>query len=155
MLVLFSLIFAGCTTIATKPSVCDNIPEGMTSVICATSTKLGITPESISSIITITNLSALVSGVYTAEEALAVINTMETFVIDARTNGITYGSLIQIALKYHKSLKPEAQALFIVLQEFVVMPPELEQELLTDYDFALILQALEKQRRAVTPFQIA
>ena len=27
MLVLFSLIFAGCTTIATKPSVCDNIPE--------------------------------------------------------------------------------------------------------------------------------
>jgi len=101
---------------------------------------------------TISNLSGLVSGVYTAEEAMVVINTMESFVVGIQKTGITYISLIQMALNYYNTLTPKMQAAFVVLQEFIVVPDALGKELLTDYDYVLILKALEKQRHAITPF---
>ena len=154
VLICFCLFCFGCAgfSLKTANSVCDNLPEGTSSVICSTATMLNVTPEAISSIMTISNLSGLVSGVYTAEEAMVVINTMESFVVGIQKTGITYISLIQMALNYYNTLTPKMQAAFVVLQEFIVVPDALGKELLTDYDYVLILKALEKQRHAITPF---
>jgi len=153
-LIFFCLVCAGCAGFGVKTSsVCSNIPEGTTSVICSTATALNVSPEAVSSIITVSNMAGLVSGAYTAEEAIVVIDTMDAFVVSVQKNGgITYISLIQMALSYYNTLSPKMQAAFIVLQEFITVPDALGGELLTDYDYTLILAALAKQRLAVTPF---
>jgi hypothetical protein len=150
-LMLFFFCLVGCTIQRGLP-VCEQIPEGETSAICEVAAAQGVSPESVSNIILFANLTGLVTEAYTAPEAAAVIDTVETYIVGVQKTGVTYQALIQAVLIYHGTLTPKMQAAFIVLQEFMVVPEVQGEKLLTEYDFKLILAALDKQRRVIAPF---
>lgn len=158
LIIAFILPFmAGCKSLsltAAQHSICHDGPAGQGSVICAIARELDIAPESISSIIKVGNLSAIASNIYTAQEAMEFINEVEVFLRDAQKKRLTYTALVRVAIAKYLSLPPETQALFIVLGDFSKVPDAQAKQILTGYDYSILFDGLEEQKRIIRPFLI-
>ena len=156
ILILSMAFLASCASInINKPSVCDTIPEGQTSVICDLAEKVGQSPETVAGILKLGNVAALAGHLYTAHEASLfideAINQLEFNSASGR--GMTYKSVAQYLLATFSMLSPEAQALFIVLEDFINYDFE-ETRLLSDFDIGLLLKHLRDQKALIAPFLI-
>lgn len=155
LMVFFVFGMFGCRTLMTVPqSVCYNIPENQTSVICQVAAELNIAPEAVSNLIKVGNLAAISADVYTAKQAMDFIDEVETFLCNAQEYGLTYAAATRAATNKYKSLSPKIQGIFVILGDFANAPPAKAQKTLTDYDFNILYAALENQKRIVRPFLI-
>ena len=152
LLVLF--VAAGCaTTGIQKPSVCDTIPEGQTSVICELAGKVGQRVETVAGILKLSNVACLAAKLYTVQEAQDFIDdTIKNLLaIQQGGGGLTYLTAVQYIANQLKLLTPEAQLLFIVLKDFMYFDFG-EERLLSDFDIGLLLKHLNDQRAILLPF---
>ena len=147
-------IFTGCaTTGVQKPSVCDTIPEGQTSVICDLSSQVGQSPETVAGILKLGNVAGLAGHLYTAQEASLFIDITIDHLkfIQANGGGLTYMSAVQYILNSLSIMSPEAQAVFIILEDFMNFDFG-EIRLLSDFDIGLLIKHLNDQKAIITPF---
>lgn len=152
----FVFVLAGCGIPLTTStdSVVNQIPDGQTSVICDVATAFNATPEAVARIIKIQNVAAIAAGVYSPEQAMAFLDDVETFLVNAQTAGLTYTAAVTAAKNKYGRLPPEAQAVLIILDDFIDVPEKYSARLLTDYDYKILLMGIEDQRRVLLPFLI-
>lgn len=150
------VLLAGCSAlgIQLKPSDwCAKIPAGSYSVICQISDKVGTSPEAVAATLKIANI-AMLEEVYTARQADEFIIKLQAAAKAAReSNGATYKQLVQYILARYKILSPKVQAALVVLDDFVeIDAPEIQAQLLSDYDWDGIEKHLADQRAIIAPF---
>lgn len=145
----------GCGTLTTTTdSVCNNIPEGQTSVICAVADYYNVAPESVAKIIKIGNVAALAGDVYSAKSAMAFLDEMEAFLKESKVNGLTYAAAITAAKAKYEVLPEKTKGVLVILEEFVVAPTAYAGDPLQDYDYTILLMGIEDQRKVIRPFLI-
>lgn len=154
-LALLVLVY-GCGTLSqTKTSVCNEIPVGDTSVICDIAGSINVSPEYVSYVLKIGNVTALATEVYTAKKALAFVEDLQAFLTDAQHKGLTYAAVLQYAKTKYTELPQKVQIAFVVLQEFVNPPEEFATKPLTDYDYSILQAGLSEQYNVIRPFTVA
>jgi hypothetical protein len=150
---LLASLFIGCAAADVPESVCDRIPPGEYSVICRLADRLGQSPEQVSAVLRVANLAGLASDAYTARQARVFIVELQEFLQGSTDRGLTYAGLLDYATGKYLDLPPEVQASLIVLRSVGgLRAPELEQVLLSGYDYRLLEAHLDEQMRLVTPF---
>ena len=159
MLLNFILVFTfmaliGCSTLLmTSPnSVCSQIPEGQNSTICDVANSVGLSPETVASVIEVGNLTALVTDVYTATQAMVFVNKVDDFLYTAQQTGLTYAAVLEAAKKEYGELTPKVKAVFIILTDFADIPQNQMDKLLTDYDYTILHKGLRRQKLIIQPF---
>jgi len=131
--------------------ICETVPEGQTSVICEASQEVGVSPESLSQVLIITNIATLEANVYTAQEALEFIEGCERALSFVNWSTLTYGEVVDYLLSEYANLPPQVQAVFIVVDPLSSMT-QIDRQLpniLSEFDIDLILTHLEKQKTIV------
>jgi len=90
---------------------------------------------------------------YTVEEAREFIDNTIKALIDLNQIGteLTYQSAVQYVANQLKLLTPEAQALFIVLQDFMTVDFG-QTRLLSDFDIGMLIRHLNDQKIILAPF---
>jgi hypothetical protein len=133
-----------------ESSFCESIPANSYSVICQVADKAGTTPESVSGILKLANLGAL-NKLYTAQQANTFIGDLIADIHVMREVGsMTYADFVAYCTGQHGRLSKEVQAVFIILEDFVeVDVPEIENRLLSGYDYQWIETHLRKQQAIV------
>jgi hypothetical protein len=152
LLVLF--VITGCATTGNqKPSVCDTIPEGQTSVICDLAKQVGQRPETVAGILKLGNVAALAGHLYTAQEASLFIDIAINHLEMIRAEGgvVSYTYAVQYILNTLSVMSPEAQAVFIILEDFMYFDFG-EIRVLSDFDIGLLLKHLNDQKLLLAPF---
>ena len=155
LLVAFMLV--GCaTTGVQKPSVCDTIPEGQTSIICDLSKQTGQPPEVVAGILKIANIGALSGHLYTAQQAALVIDEAIGFleIIQENNSELTYVVVVQYILTKLEIMPPEVQAIFVVLEDFMYHDFG-GIRILSPFDIGLLLKHLKEQKLFIAPFVLA
>lgn len=152
-----SLFFVyGCGTLSkSTKSVCIDIPEGASSVICEVANELDVSPEYVDYLLKIGNVTALAADTYTAHSALEFVEQLELFLTEAQKQGLTYAVVAGFARDKFKELPPKVQIAFVVLQEFVEPPEVYAQKPLTDYDYTILQAGLKAQYSIIRPFLVA
>ena len=153
MMVVGVVFLVGCaTTGVQKPSVCDTIPDGQTSVICDLAKQVGQSPETVAGILKLGNIASLAGHLYTAQEAsLFIDEAIEHLIFFQGMDTLTYVSVVQYTLNKLSMLSPEAMALFVVLEGFTSYDFG-EVRLLSDFDIGLLLKHLNDQKALIAPF---
>ena len=154
MMVVGVVFLVGCaTTGVQKPSVCDTIPDGQTSVICDLAKQVGQSPETVAGILKLGNIASLAGHLYTAQEASLFIDMVIDYLKFTQANGtgVTYMFAVEYILYTFSFMSPEAQAVFIILQDFMNFDFG-ETRLLSDFDIGLLLKHLNDQKALIAPF---
>jgi hypothetical protein len=154
---LLCLTGPGCATLTTTSGattpVCDKVPEGQTSAICALAAKMGTKPETISRGIKVGNLVGLVKPYYTAKEAEIFLNKIKKVVEDARAKGATYtlDQAFEYAQTEYKLLDPIVQGIISIINPVDLSKYGIKLNM-CDYDFELLLLGIDEQMKVVKPF---
>lgn len=140
LLLIISILalLAGC---ATTSNYCPH--DG--SVICQLSEKLNTSPEAISQILQIGNVTALEKSLYTATEADKFVDQVIKDVNAYKGKMIPYADAIGYINKKFNLLSPQIQAVFIIKNPASLAEKEITMPL-SDYDIDLILKHLQKQK---------
>jgi hypothetical protein len=139
------LVMAGC---ATTPSNLCIVPEAKDSVICELAGKLKTTPEAISQTLKITNIVAMETNVYTAQQADKFVDRMIEEIQGMRDLEITYIGLVRYIDGEVSLLPPRVQVVFEVMGDSGLTTQEIKMPL-TPYDFELLLRHLQKQKELI------
>jgi hypothetical protein len=144
---MMCLMMAGC---ATTPSQLCIVPEAKDSVICELAGKLKTTPEAISQTLKITNIVAMETNVYTAQQADKFVDRMIEEIQGIRDLGseITYIGLVRYIDGEVSLLPPRVQVVFEVMGDSGLTTQEIKMPL-TPYDFELLLRHLQKQKELI------
>jgi len=146
------LIFMGCVE---QVKLCDQVPEGETSLLCQASRKFGLDLETVAGGLKIANAGALATDRYTATEALAFIDRVSADLVTMEKAGSTYAMFIQYLHGAIDDLPPVLVAAFAVVVPYVdTSVPELSKYKLQPYDYYLLRLHLERQRTVVLPFTL-
>ena len=154
--ILSTMHFQSCaTTGVQKPSVCDTIPEGQTSVICDLSAQVGQPPETVAGILKIANIGALSGHLYTAQQAALFIDEAIGFleIIQENNSELTYMVVVQYILQKLEIMPPEVQAIFVVLEDFMHYDFG-GIRILSPFDIDLLLKHLHDQKAILAPFVV-
>ena len=122
------------------------------SIICEIAAKNDTSPEDLAKILKTANVGLLAADVYTAEEANYFIDDMMTYVQAAQAAGTDYGTLGLALLSRYGNLQPEVQAAMVIVSILDLDLTGTGEELLTDYDYELIMLHLENQKKLVEVF---
>jgi amino acid permease len=142
--------FACCTS---NTNICDNLPEGENSVICAVTRSANVSPENLSKTLIVTNFAALEADVYTAREAMDFVLKAEAGLLEAQklNKTLTYGDVVNYLITEYSGVSQRAQAVFTVvdpLSSLVSMDAQMPQ-ILSDFDIDLLLRHLSKQKAII------
>ena len=149
-------IMPGCaaiTPITSGVSVCDSVPDGETSAICALADKMGITPEEISEGIKVANLVGLSKPYYTAVEAKDFLELIRKNIKAAKKSGatVTLDQVFEYAGAKWKLLTPQTQGIINILNPVNLKAYGVKLNM-SDYDFDLLLIGIDEQMEVVEPF---
>ena len=146
-------VFAGCAINQQAPSVCDTLESGQ-SVICDMAQEVGQSPETVAGILKLANVGALAADFYTALEADVFLDVTIGHLeqIAESGQGLTYMAAVQYVLSTMAKLSPEAQAAFIILQDFTNIQTG---ALLSEIDIQMMLKHLRDQKLIVAPFLVS
>ena len=149
--ILLILIFTGCAMF--KSNICQNIPEGQTSVICQLALATKVSPENMSITLQIANMAALEKNLYTAKEAGKFIDSIIIDLKNYKTSEITisYYQAIDYLNKKFKLLSPQAQVAFIIINPGALSEYKIDSPL-SSYDIDLIINHLVKERAIVSAY---
>jgi len=152
LLLSLALLAFGCAgTAIQKPSICDTIPAG-DSVICDLSERVGQPVETVAGILKLSNVAALAADLYTAQQANKFIDKTIGY-LKTTSVDLTYVSAVQYVLTTLSMMTPEAQAVFIILDDFVNVDFG-SVRLLSEFDIGLLLKHLNDQKLILVPFLI-
>ena len=143
-------VFAGCATVQQAPSVCDTLEPGQ-SVICDMADKVEQRPETVASFLKLGNVAGLSGKLYTAQEADKFIEDTIA-ILGANVGGVTYTGAVLYVVQALAKLSPEAQALFIVLSDFLAIETN---EILTSIDIKMLIKHLREQQAIIAPFLVS
>lgn len=156
-LVLLMLCAAAVLTACDDESrLCAGIPDGEYSVICQVAERLNTTPEAMAGILKVSNIAALSAEKYSAGEAMAFLEDVETFLVRAQTEGITYAAAHAAAVVRYQQMAPAARAAFSLIEGDLAVHAQAVTALnLSGYDYELLFLHLAKQRAIIAPFVAA
>lgn len=125
-------------------------------VICDIADRTNISPEAMSQILIVANVTAIEIDAYTADEAKQFILSSIDKLDNLNGVSITYGQVVKYILAKYSGLSPAAQALFIVINP---LGTYLDQDEMIDIslkqgDIDLLKQHLTKQLGYVELFNI-
>jgi hypothetical protein len=146
-------IIMSCSIIQPVRPWCDRIPAGEYSVICEVAKKVGTNPESVAMILETANLANLSQNKYTAEQADSYIADMLSMATTLKDRGATYQYIVEVVTFRYNQLPAEVKASLIILNKYATLNiPEVENILLSKYDWDGIIVHLEEQKAIVAPF---
>lgn len=152
LLSVFFLSACGIPLTTSTDSVVNQVPEGQTSIICDVAKAYNVTPETVARIIKTQNVAAIAAGAYSPEQAMAFLDEIETYLVNSQAVGLTYTAAVTAAKNKYGRLPPEAQAVLIILDDFIDVPEIYSARLLTEYDYEILRMGIEDQRRVLWPF---
>ena len=148
-IILIVVALIGCQgALQQPPSVCDSIQPGE-SVICDMSQKIGQKPETVAGILKLANIGGLSADLYTAQQADKFLGDIIEALNLYGPTGITYADAVTWVLGMMANLPPEVQALFIVLDDYLVIS---SGKMLTQIDINMLVSHLQEQKLIVLPF---
>ena len=147
-------LLSGCGIISVKAQWCAKVPAGQYSIICEIAHSVGTEPEEIAAGFKLANIAGLSIPLYTAEQAMAFFDDVETKAAQGRSMGnVTYEELIRYALSKYNALPAPVQALIIVSEDYYQLNlPEIKYKPLSDYDWDGIDKHISDEKRLILPF---
>src|SRR4030042_144288 len=142
MIIFMGMLLMAC---ATQGIICQNIPEGQVSVICALAGKMDTSPEAISQILQVANFVALEKSLYKAVEAQEFVEEIIDDLKNIKANTITYTEAVNYVNKKYNILSKEIKAVFIIINPADLATREIKIPL-SEYDINLLIGHLEKQK---------
>lgn len=157
ILCLLAIFACGCaTTTIINESVCDSIPEGSYSVLCAISGATGISLENVSGILEAANLTGLTVSAYDAQEAMEFIGEIRTYIERAQNGyGLLYSTLMEYLEIKYGMLPAAIQALITISTQVAgidLSGIQAATQVLSDYDYELLYLHLDKQETIIEGF---
>jgi len=148
VLIITVFCMVGCSiTQSSTTTICDQIPEGQSSVICAAADELGVTVEETAKLLKLANSGLIISDKASAKEVLSfIVDTKQ--LLNSLSNGLTLKEVLSYTEWGYDSLSLESQVLVSIIDPFVGVEINVS-EYLSDFDIYLLLSHLDDQEDMV------
>ena len=154
MIAILMIWVAGCSMVQiNNPSICEQIPEGETSIICEASNKLGIPIEETARLLKLANAGIIIADKVNAKEVLSFIMETKQILHYLTDEGLTLEDVLSYTAWEYGMLTSESQVLISIVNPFAGVEFE-GIKYLSDFDIYLLQCHLDEQAEMVRSLMV-